>query len=250
MKVVFNNSNPKHKKDAMLLPLVPFEQITLTKENSIGLTKMQMHILRGGKDIRTIITWYNLTEHVFNGLNLHENINRHSMLETFLQDTAWMLYAGECNNIADGCHLVASRNAAAAQRNVVLAEPLDNHHEVEDIMEAIRFMMSKIMPHPALAHAKCFFRHECCKPHDMKVQEYLQRLLRINRTELIAMSPHAENQSLSDDELLDILLFGTPCSWQHKMEHQGFDPMENDINDVVNFMEQIESSEDFDANAS
>jgi hypothetical protein len=51
---------------------------------------------------------------------------------------------------------------------------------------------------------------------------------------------------LTDDELLDIVLFGTPKSWQKEMERQGFDPMEHTLTEVVGFMEQIEASEAFD----
>jgi len=32
-------------------------------------------------------------------------------------------------------------------------------------------------------------------------------------------------QCLSDDEIVDILLFGTPKSWQQEMDRQGFDPL-------------------------
>lgn len=82
----------------------------------------------------------------------------------------------------------------------------------------------------------------------MKARIYFQHLLRINLNELENLPPFGPNQNLSDDELLDILLFGTPKSWQKEMEKQGFDPMENDLNDVVGFMEQIEAAEAFDNN--
>jgi len=45
---------------------------------------------------------------------------------------------------------------------------------------------------------------------------------------------------------VDILLFGTPKSWQREMDRQGFDPLANVPWDVVAFMERIEMSEDFD----
>ena len=43
----------------------------------------------------------------------------------------------------------------------------------------------------------------------------------------------------------NILLNGTPKSWQRKMDQQGFDPLGHTLNKVVTFMEQIEASKDF-----
>ena len=80
----------------------------------------------------------------------------------------------------------------------------------------------------------------------MKVKIYLQHLLRINNGELNNLPPFIPDQQLAMDELLDILLFGTPKSWQREMDRQGFDPMEHTLSEVVDFMEQIEAAEDFD----
>ena len=77
----------------------------------------------------------------------------------------------------------------------------------------------------------------------MKVRTYYQNLLRLNGEELPNLPPFGPNQSLSNDELLDIVLFGTPRSWQNEMERQGFDPMEKQLFQVIDFMENIETTE-------
>ena len=51
---------------------------------------------------------------------------------------------------------------------------------------------------------------------------------------------------MSEDELLDIVLFGTPNSWKREMERQGIDPLEKGLHAAVNFVEQIEAAEAFD----
>jgi len=53
---------------------------------------------------------------------------------------------------------------------------------------------------------------------------------------------------LTPDEIIDILLFGAPKSWQCKMDCQGFDSLDKTVTEVVEFMERIEMSEDFDGN--
>jgi len=51
---------------------------------------------------------------------------------------------------------------------------------------------------------------------------------------------------LSEDEIIDILLFGAPKSWQREMDRQGFDPLAVAPAETAAFMERIEMSEDFD----
>ena len=83
----------------------------------------------------------------------------------------------------------------------------------------------------------------------MKVRNYMQHLLGINLEILPNLPPFKANQNIGDDEMLDIILYGTPKGWQKEMERQGFDPMLKTVNDVVTFMERIEATEDFDVNA-
>jgi len=74
-------------------------------------------------------------------------------------------------------------------------------------------------------------------------------IYRIN-TKKIARCPPAFNnaQCLTPDEIIDILLFGTPKSWQRKMDRQGFDPLAKTVTKAVEFMERIKMSEDFNGN--
>ena len=58
----------------------------------------------------------------------------------------------------------------------------------------------------------------------MKVCTYVQHLLCINYKEVPKIEPTRANDSLGSDEIIDILLFGMPKSWQKEMSQQGFDP--------------------------
>ena len=55
------------------------------------------------------------------------------------------------------------------------------------------------------------------------------------------------NQSLTTDELMDILLFAMPNSWQKEMSCQGFDLIIYNLNSIMSFMEHIEETEDFES---
>ena len=53
------------------------------------------------------------------------------------------------------------------------------------------------------------------KPLDMSVKQHIMHSCRINTEEIPRCPPVFDNtQCLSDDEIIDILLFGTPKSWQ------------------------------------
>ena len=55
-------------------------------------------------------------------------------------------------------------------------------------------------------------RRDMCKPVDMKVRNYYQNPMRLNDEELPNLPPYLPDNKLSEDELLDIILFGTPHS--------------------------------------
>jgi len=84
---------------------------------------------------------------------------------------------------------------------------------------------------------------------DMGAKQHIMHVHCIN-TEEIARCPPAFNnaQCLTPNEIIDILLFGAPKSWQREMDHQGLDPLAKTVTEVVEFMERIEMPEDFDGN--
>jgi hypothetical protein len=50
---------------------------------------------------------------------------------------------------------------------------------------------------------------------------------------LHCLPPFGNNQLLAMDEVINILLFATPNSWQVKMEEQNWDPMDHTPTEVV-----------------
>jgi hypothetical protein len=81
------------------------------------------------------------------------------------------------------------------------------------------------------------------KPIEMSVREFFNHLVHINAMELPKLPPFQADQSLAEDELIDILLFAFPKSWQGEMERQGFDPITRSPTDVMKFCERLESAD-------
>ena len=51
----------------------------------------------------------------------------------------------------------------------------------------------------------------------MKIRTYYNHIIRINNEEIPALPPFQRGQALANDKLLDIILYGTPRSWQKEM---------------------------------
>ena len=83
------------------------------------------------------------------------------------------------------------------------------------------------------------------KPSDVKVRLHCQHLTRVNNEEIVGLPPAFDaTQKLSDEEMIDIILFGAPRTWQNEMDRQRFDPMEKTPGEVIAFVENIEATED------
>ena len=87
-------------------------------------------------------------------------------------------------------------------------------------------------------------RRNMRKPSHMTIREYATRINKLNAY-LEKFPPNKKNQRLDDDEVLDLLEFRVPCSWQNQMTLQGFDPQADPskkVIDFVKFCERIENS--------
>ena len=266
MKVVLPKSNPNKGEIKNIITLEPSkEDGALTSENSATFSllsrpaeadsakyKKQCRILQGTESVRTIVDWYLQVQKVMHGLAVTTYATMLPIVEACLEGTALIVFQSALQTLLEARmeeRIAAAINEAAGNAIRALGAHHTGNHQNAMIQGAIQGMMTQLMPRRVLARIKRFLRRECRKPVGMKARQYLQHLLRANLEVIPNTPPFAENQSLAADEIIDILLFGTPKSWQKEMERQGFDPMASSVNDIIGFMERIESAEDFDTNA-
>ena len=195
-----------------------------------------------------MLRWVNDSSQVITGLNVTDGPAQYNMYLNMLQGTALALFKQEADKAArtvlDAAILAAGRDANARQA-VRLAGYIP-HLTTEMVLTAKRATLSALIPNKVVAMVKRFLRRECRKPADMKVRTYYQHLVRMNQDELPMLPPFGNEQHLKDDEVVDILCYGTPKSWSREMDRQGFDPLIHTPVQVVDFLERIEQSEDFD----
>ena len=165
MKVV-TQTNASTSKNAQLLPLIPTAATERTKDNSVQLElmtdpanaaaspkyKMMVFVLNGDEDIRTVITWQQDLKKVLHGLNITQPLNMIHMTESLLKGTALMLFRNACTALMTARHeaaAVAAQAAAGAAANagqLIRDQDLNRHVEMDDVIDAIREMITKILP--------------------------------------------------------------------------------------------------------
>jgi hypothetical protein len=74
------------------------------------------------------------------------------------------------------------------------------------------------------------------------MREFAARVSELNEY-LAYFPPFDNNQSLTNEEVLDILEFAIPNTWQKSMVLQGFDPLIHTVSEFVSFCERHEFTE-------
>ena len=261
---------PKPDKVAALLPLVPVDEPEGAVKKTFNLStnpgvagaqtyKVTIHVLEGTESLRTFLNWLDSWTEITIGLNIANNYaSQERVALTLLNGTPQTLFSEALQiyqNIAYEADYEAATNTDyAAQpdgsdttaRDACTARGA-NHAQyklVDDIGNSLARMIEGLIPKKALQKVKRFLRRECRKPLDMSVRKYSQLLLRINNQEIPKIPPQDPANKLTDDEMLDIILFGTPKSWQKEAERQGFDPFVSGFQATVQFFERIEATEE------
>ena len=270
MKVAVPKSDGYQKKSVkILLSLVDDESShKVTKANSLSFEakvspteadsstyKLVIRILDGSESIRQLIRWRDDIFKVMNGLNATTVKKSRPLITTLMRSGCQATFNKHVADLAKYRYGVALNAAIRSDRirndnlntdrDQVVANGQDHYLEDSDMETSVNRLLTSLLPRQVLAKVKRNLRRDMRKPYDMPIRTYYQHLLRINKEELAKLPPLFEKeQSLNDGEFIDVLLFGTPRSWQNEMDHQGFDHMEKTPDEVVAFMENIEASEE------
>ena len=242
----------------IILTLDDDEEETLSSRNSVSYSlrsspsdansatyKKSVYVLEGNENVRTVLRWKEGVGVVLRGLNITDYVAQRDMCTTMMRGTPSSIFLQSieeyCKATLDKAILDAPNDQAAQDAHDL---GLDPHRTTDAIEAALQGVVKAIIPRKTLARVKRQLRRDCRKPGGTKVRKYYQQLLRINATEIPKLPPFEANQSLTDDEILDILLFGTPKSWQREMDRQQYDPMNHKTSEVVDWMEGVEAAEE------
>lgn len=131
------------------------------------------------------------------------------------------------------------------------AANLHGNETVDHFTACLDDVTAHVFPQRALQKQKRFMRRFLRKPHTMKIREYVARVVEIN--DMLEIFPPSVAGTaaikLPEDEILDLLEFGLPNTWQKNMVLQDFDPLASNIAAFVAFCERMEQFEAADGSA-
>ena len=260
------SSNKMSKKAAIIIPLEEeADEYKLSKDNSTSWElrtvptnansttyKVLVRILEGNETPRQICRWHKDVIKICLGTNATTLEAREPIMEACMRPGPLNVFRATTRAYAETAYHAALEAAEQQDRtagdttasDAVKANGVDHYRHNDHLDVALQEVVTNHMPRKVLAKVKRNLRRDMRKPLDMGVRKYYQAISRINDEELPHLPPFGNGQFLGTDEVLDILLFGTPRSWQTEMDRQGFDPIEKGLLATVDFMENLESTEE------
>lgn len=173
------------------------------------------------------------------------SIFRIGTIEEFLE------WKKDLESVFEGQAIKTAPAKFAMTKRLLGGDPLINfenaialHGEETDdhFVACLNDLVLYIFPRRALRIQKRYMRRQMRKPRDMRVRDFVARVQELNNY-LTQFPPFATNQSLPEDEILDILESAVPNAWQREFVRSGFDPIEHDIREFVERCERVELTE-------
>jgi hypothetical protein len=125
--------------------------------------------------------------------------------------------------------------------------PLDQGEETLENFDLVMLKVAgAVFPIRSYLTQKQAMRRFMRKPKDMKIREYVDRLLEINRYLAFFPTNTGERATvLPDDEIMDILMYGIPNTWQKRIVELNFDAQAHTPNEFIEMCERISYGESF-----
>ena len=156
-----------------------------------------------------LLDFLEMVNQVIRGQALTDGASRFALMRTLLQGDALTAFNGR-------------------------ARALNNVETLETFARTVQYLKYHVFPQQALILQVRYMRREMRKPADMSFRVYQARVFELN--EQLAQYPNGQTdpitghalgfqlaQRMSPSDMLDIIHYGLPKSWQKKMLSRGFD---------------------------
>ena len=160
----------------------------------------------------------------------------------------WLKFTRDLNRVLIGQSITTGPPKYAMARRLLEGDALAKFNERatangnetnEHFVTTLREVTTHVFPKKALALQKRYMRRFMRKPRELKTRLYVARVTELNNY-LKQFPPFADDQSIPQDELMDIFEFSMPATWQKQAIIQGFDIMQHTPNEFVEFCEHLE----------
>ena len=270
-----------NRKVKPILPLVPedddleygdstkvstFKLRTVPADADSAKYSFAIPIMDGTRSVRQAINWYNRTKKLFRGLDLTDCEAKDNLIKELVKDAplaaytaaitsrramAWANARDSAETLEPARDTAAGETAAAYRQRVEDARAAVTEPAIDDDMidHGLGSVIESVCPYKALEKQKRYMRRFMRKPADMLTRNYVNHIIRMNNEEIPCLPPFLPDQGLSEDEIVDIVLYGVPKSWINKMDEHDFDPLAHSLEELISFCERLESAEQLDRGA-
>lgn len=273
MKVVLPKNDGASTKKRYEEPPLPLQQEDTYETDKLKLARFKLrtdpgettsptydfYILKinGSETLRHGIRFMVDITKIFNGLDINDADKAVRLYMELLEGEALNQFNGAVQKELERVHastklqVYKQRKDAGethAQATAASAAVAALPATMDTLKEGIRAVVTYMAPTKALTRQKRWMRRFCRKPAGMSIRSFANHVTRINNEELPLLPPFGarRDQMLSPDEIIDVVLNGIPRSWMKEMDKQGFDPVEKELQEVVDFCERMENAEDFE----
>ena len=165
----------------------------------------------------------------------------------------WFLFQRDLERVLKGQNVTYAKDAYAITRGLLKGEfltrfnvkavELKEENEV-NYKQSINAITSYILPKKALAVQKRYLRRLARKPPSMSMKAYVARYKEIN--DYLPLFPKYGNSPpcIAEDEMIENFEFAIPATWRQAMILQGFEPIDHSLDELIEFCERLEFSED------
>ena len=279
-KSAYNKDDNKgNRKVKPILPLVPedddleygdstkvstFKLRTIPTDADSAKYSFAIQVMDGTRSVRQAINWYTRVQKLFRGLNLTNCEAKDNLIKELVKDAPLAAYkatlssqvalawaqAKDAAEVAIGPRR-ADETAVNYRTRVEEARDAILEPAISDVMldRALGSVIESVCPYKALEKQKRYMRLFMRKPADMLTRSYVNHIIRMNNEEIPCLPPFLPTQGLSEDEIVDIVLYGVPKSWINKMDEHNFDPLAHSLEELINFCERLESAEQLERGA-
>ena len=162
----------------------------------------------------------------------------------------WFLFLQMLDRIYKGQNLTTGPQRFVIVRELLQGEALAQFNRkaaevatqtIASLKVCLQEVTNYVLPRRALQIQRRYMRQISKKPQSQTIKEYMARYEELN-TYLTLFNGDGERNRIPDDDLKEHLEWAIPTSWQVKMIEFNFNFIENDLTDVIEFIERMEQS--------
>lgn len=243
MKVSYTNKPKGGSNNSVVQPPIPLMRAEEPKKNVEDTLKFKLLSIPAKKDSPT----YEMIVNLFKSGTPEEYIKAVIAIDKVCKGQG-IKEAKEkyvmARRIFMGEALTAFNNAAES----VFSNPDESDKGIESLENfelVLKKVASAVFPLKAYATQKQAMRRFMRKPRDMKIRDYVDRLLEINGYLKYFPTKAGEPAAtvLPEDEIMDILTYAIPNSWYKKIVELNFDTSASTPNEFIEVCERISYGE-------